>query len=838
MLRDLRHAGRMLLRSKGWTAVVLLSLAVGIGVNTTLFSALNALLVKTLPVFEPERLVRLRWVGENQMRRRSSDYGYSAPNAAGQPARATFSFAVFEALRSANRTLTDLLACAPIGRVNVVVNGQAELADAFLSSGNYFDVLGVGAAIGRTIGPEDDRPAAPAVAMISHGYWERRFGKDPGVLGRQITVNQTPVTIVGVTESGYAGVQGMESSAPDIHFPLFLDERINQSTRLKEGTSWWLQILGRLKPGVTPEQVVGNLDGVFRGAARAGWNSYFSELPPEQQALDRNRNRTAVPSLDVSSASRGVYDPHPESARTLSILGVVATLVLLIVCANVANLLLSRAATRRREISLRLCVGATRGRLVRQLLTESVLLATIGGALAIAVTYWSRRLLPFSGEAPPLDWRVFAFAAGISVLTGLVLGVMPALRATQVDLAGSMKENSRSVSRSRTILGKSLLVAQVAISVVLLIGAGLFLRTLQNLRDVDVGFDTSNLLLVSVNPKVNQYDDQHTKRLFSELREAFEAVPGVRSVSLSANALLAGSTWTNSIFIQDGPSDEATDNTHTMTVSPEFFETIGIPILLGRKFTSHDSVGAPRVALINDAAAREYFPEGGPLGRRFGFTPENRASVEIVGVIGDTKYSNIRSAAPPTVYFPYLQDEDTYGMTFELRTAVDPLSVVPAVREAARGVDPNLPLGEFSTQDEQVEWRFSRERTFAQAYTLFGALAVLLASIGLFGLMSYSVAQRTNEIGIRMALGARRRDVVRMVLGESLSLVLIGVAVGLAGAFAARPLVSNLLFDLAPTDPLVWALATLLMIVVATLASSLPARRASRVDPMVSLRHE
>ncbi|MEE8583365.1 MAG: ABC transporter permease [Acidobacteriota bacterium] len=836
MFRDLQHAMRMLLQTKGWTAVLLLSLALGIGVNTTLFSAINSLLLKTLSVPEPEGLVRLRWAGPNQMRNSTSDYGYTEQKAAGPRVQPTFSFAVYEQLQASNQTLTGLLACAPAGRVNVVVKGQAELASAFLVSGTYFEVLGVPASIGRTIMPSDDRADAPPVAMISYGYWGRRFGKDPGVVGLDVTVNSTPLTIIGVTPAQYAGIQRLGGSAPDIHLPLWLDSQINDRTRLSQPTNWWLQIVGRLRPGVTARQVEGNLEGVFQATARAGWDSYVSELSAQQQAMSRNQNRTAIPSLDVASASRGVYDPSPNSVRSISILGVVVALILLIVCANVANLLLSRATARQKEIAVRLSIGASRARLIRQLLTESLLLSAIGGGLAVLVAYWSRQLLPM-GQDAPLDWRVFVFVAGISLVTGLAFGIMPALHATRVDLAGHLKETSRNLSRSRSILSKALLVVQVAISLVLLIGAGLFLRTLHNLRNVDVGFNTQNLLLVSVDPQVNRYDQERSKLLLDEMREAFQAIAGVQSVSLSQTALLAGSTWVSTIHIQGGESEEGNLSVHMMTVSAEFFETLGIPLLLGRGLTRRDGQGAPRVALINGTAAREYFSGGNPLGRRFGFSPEDRGEIEVVGVIGDTKYSRIRDAPPPTVYQSYLQNR-IGRMTFELRTAVEPGSVIPSVREAARRVDPNLPLADISTQAEEVEGRFSQERAFALAYSLFGGLALLLACIGLFGLMSYNVARRTNEMGIRLALGAQRWNVVRMVLRESLLLVLIGLLIGISAALAAGRLIASQLYDLAPTDPLSMALAAMLMVFVAGMAGYLPARRASRVDPIIALHYE
>ncbi len=837
MIRDLRQAVRMLLQSKGWTIIVLLSLALGIGVNTTLFSAVNGLLLRSLPVHEPDRMVRLRSVGENQMGRSFSSYGYTGRTPSGQRLGPTFSYPLFERLQESNETLSAMAACAPVGRVNAIVDGNAELASAFMSSGGFFEVVGVPAFIGRTLQPSDDEPGAPPVAMISFGYWDRRFGADPAILGSSMTVNGTPVSIVGVTPPDYAGVQRLGDSAPDIQLPLALDSQVNQRERLQEATYWWLQILGRMKPGVTVEQVEGNLGGVFQAAAREGMDSYLAGLSEEQRSSSRNRGRSAVPSLNVSSASRGVYEVNPHSTRSISVLSVVAVLVLLIVCANVANLLLSRAALRQKEISIRFSMGATRKRLIRQLLTESVVLSGLGGVLAIMVAYWSRQLLPTGGDSP-LDWTVFAFAGGLSMLTGVAFGIIPAFRATRLDLASSLKATSRSLSRSRTVMGKSLLVLQVAVSVVLLVGASLFLRTLSNLRGVEVGFNTQNLLLVPVNPSVNRYDEERSQILADQMKEAFQAIPGVRSVGVTRTALLSGSTWTSSIHVQGRElGEDESLNAHTMIVSPEFLQTLEIPLLMGRNFSLQDDSEAPKVALINESCAREYFGDASPLGRRFGFSKQKSGEFEVVGVIRDTKYSSVRDAPPPTVYGSILQRPPS-RMNFVLRTAVDADSVIPSVREAARRVDPDLPLGSITTQAHQIEQRLSQERLFASAYTLFGGLALLLACIGLFGLMSYNVARRTNEIGIRMALGAHRQGVVRMVLKESMILVAIGSVIGLAVAAAFGQLIESQLYGLAPTDPMSIAAAVLAMVLVSAFAGYLPARRASRLNPTIALHCE
>jgi predicted permease len=476
---------------------------------------------------------------------------------------------------------------------------------------------------------------------------------------------------------------------------------------------------------------------------------------------------------------------------------------------------------------------------VRQLLTESLLLASFGGALGILIGYWGQQLLPGApGRATPLGWRVFSFVLGVTGVTGIVFGVAPALRATAINVNTALKENSRSVVSSRSVLSRMLLVAQVAISLVLLVGAGLFLRTLQNLRQVDVGFNAQNLVLFRVSPQLNRYDDQRTRALYDEMLDRLRTVPGVRAATMSNPALLSGSVNGTSIFVQGrvyGPDQH--DGINRLVISPTFFDTMEIPLLSGRGFTDRDDDKAPKVVVINDAAARKYFPGENPIGRRFGSSVEDSGQQEIVGVLRDVKYNSVRDTAPPTMYVPFRQAR-TGGMMVEVRTAGDPVSTMGSIRDAVRRIDPNLPLMDMSTQTEQIERRFLQEKVFAQAYALFGGLAVVLAAIGLFGLMSYSVARRTNEIGIRMALGARRQDVLRLVLSESMVLVVAGVAIGLAIALAASRLVSTLLFGLAATDILSIAAAVIVMLVVSSIAGYLPARRASRVDPMVALHWE
>ena len=845
MLRDLQLAARMMAQAKGWTAVILISLALGIGANTALFSAMNGLLFRKLPVSDPDTLVRFGSAGPNQMRTDTLVYGFLAPDARGRRVDPTFSYPMYQQLVEANRTMSDLFACAPIGNVNVIVNGQAEIASAFLASGNYYRALGVPARLGRTITPDDDHPDAAPVAVISHKYWRTRFGGRPDVLGSSARVNNAPITIVGVLPPEFTGVQQPVDEAPDISMPMALEPQVApprsslQRSLLGAPNFWWVQVMGRLRPGVTAAQVQANLAGVFQHSARADYDAFLSQRSLEEQSLFSPKDPSAVPELLVSSGSRGIYDVSISEFRAVMMLTAIVVLVLLIVCANVANLLLSRAMARRSEISVRLALGATRSRLVRQLLTESLLLSAIGGGLGLLVARWGQPILQsVTAQVSPFDWRVVAFLVAVSTTTGVMFGIAPALGATRAEVNSGLKMSSRTVGRSGSRLGKSLVVAQVTISLVLLVGAGLFLRTVQNLRRVDIGFNPHNVLLFQINPALNGYDAEKRNPLYVDIDARLRAIGGVRSVAWSNPSLMSPRRFSSSIYIQGRAYPQRQgDPISGANVSPSFFDTMEIPLAAGRGFTERDTKNAPSVAVINEAAARLYFPNETALGRLFGRTLRERGQIEIVGIVRDAKYNNVREAVPPTMYTPYQQGYSG-SVTFEVRTAGDPLAAIPAVREAVRAVDPNVPIINLTTQQQEVENRFQQERLFAQAGTVFGGLALLVASVGLFGLMSYSVARRTNEIGIRMALGAARADVLQLVMRESMTLVLAGVVLGLGGAIAASRPIANLLFGLAPADPMTIVAAIVVMLVLSSVAAYLPARHASRVDPIVALRYE
>ena len=842
LFQDLRLAVRVLLGTKTWTLVVLLSLALGIGANTALFTAVNGLLLQTVNVHEPERLVRFNHVGPNDMVRNSNDYGYSGTSG-GRNVRSTFSFPMIEQLRAANTTLTGLAAGVPMGSLNVFADGDAQLATGYQATGNYFAVIGVPAVLGRVFGEADDRPGAPPVAVLSHAYWSKRFAGEPSAVGRVVSINGQMVTIVGVTHADFAGIERLGADAPDVTVPLAFDALFAppvrvEIPRLQQPTYWWLQLVGRLKPGVSIEQARANFASVFQRTAIAGMAEYQSSLTADQKALSTNRQRgTAVPELQVKTAAHGYYDVLPQTQRSAGFLGVVVVILLLIVCANVANLLLTRATARSRDISVRLSIGATRGRLVRQLLTESLLLSSVGGLLAGLLAFWLRGLLPF-GQKGPLDWRVFGFLAGVSMLTGIVFGLLPALRATRVDLAGAMKQSSRTVAGSRSALSRGLVVLQVAMSLVLLVGAGLFLRTLENLESVDVGFDSRNLLIFKVNPRVSGYDLDRSSRLLARVLERMGSVPGVRSTALTRAPLLSSTTYVDPTWKHGQASQApAVETMYKMDVSPAFFETMGIPVLRGRGFTDHDGPTGPKAAILNETAARQLFPDGEVLGRRIGESFEKSGEFEVVGIVRDTKYASVRDPGPPTMYRCVWQTTSR-NLHVVLRTTGEPLPMSHTVRAAMRDIDPTLPVQEFTSQSEQISQRFAQERLFARAYAAFGALAVLLASIGLFGLMSYNVARRTGEIGVRLALGAQRRAVIGMVMSESARLVALGMILGLGAVLWAGRFIQTVVYGVSPGDPLTIGGAMALIAGVTALAGGVPAWRASNVNPIEALRQQ
>jgi predicted permease len=842
MFQDLRFGLRMMFKHKLLTLAVTVSLALGIGANAAIFSLTDAVLLKMLPVRQPEQLVLFRWLSGPKRMAASIDGSSGTDEATGLETSTSFSYAGFSRMRAQNQLLTEVFAFAPLQQLNVGVDGYAAISSGQLVSGNYFAGLGVPALRGRTITDADDRANASPVAVISHRYWQRRFGGDPAVIGKSVKVNNVLFTIIGVTPPEFYGTLQI-GDAPEVSVAMAMERQlVRGDSSLDRPWLWWLQIMGRLKPGQNVEQAKASLEGVFQQSALEGWNAVPSDRrdPGEQGARD-------VPKLTFDAGSRGLTDARKQYVQPLAILSVIVGLVLLIACANVANLLVARATARQKEFAVRLALGASRLRMVRQLLTESILLALLGGAGGLLFAWWTKDLLlawhPWRAEGLDislnLDGRVFGFTLAMSLLTGLLFGLAPALRATRGEVNATLKQTAGSLKPSGSRLSQSLVVAQIAISLLLLIGAGLFLRTLRNLQSVDLGFNTENVLLFRVDPRLNDYQGDQIAALYERMIERLATLPGVRSATLSRHPLLSGSSARDGFSAQGRvPPAGEDNNVYVQRIRWNFFETMELPLRLGRQLTAQDDSRAPKVAVINQALARKYFPDANPVGKRFGFGgPKNSGEIEIVGVVADAKYAELRQDDPLTVYLPYPQESLTQ-MNFAARSTGDPLALIAAVREAVRQVDQDLPLFDVKTQSKQAAESLALERLFARLTGLLGLLAVALAGIGLYGVMSYTVASRTHEIGLRMALGAQAGEVLRMVLRQTLLLVVTGLVIGLAAAFATTKLMESLLFGLTATDPLTMATAAAVMLAVAAVAGWLPARRAAQVDPMVALRHE
>jgi len=830
--RDLRYGLQMLRRNPGFTAAAVLSLALGIGANTAIFSLMDAVLLKMLPAKNPEQLFFLERSGVRRDAKEGSGLSY----------------AFFEQLRARREAIAGVCAFNPGSRVNVVADGQAEVAQGQLVSGGFFATLGVNALLGRMITEEDDKiPGAHPVAVISYNYWQRRFTRDPAIVGKSVAVNGHPFTIIGVTPSEFFGVTVGES--PDLWAPAMMLAQLYPGDSLEQYNNYPRDfMLARLKPEVTEQQARAVFNAVLQQTLAA---SSGSQLSPEEQRELRRK------SVALNPASRGLSSLREQFSEPLRILMAVVGLILLIACANVANLLLARATARKKEIAVRLALGASRFRLIRQLLTESMLLALIGGALGLLFALWGCGFLLAlvgSGRDPvflklTLDLRVLGFTAVASLLAGVLFGLAPAWRATRVDLNPALKDGARgSDAGSRLGLGKTLVVVQVALSLLLLIGAGLFARSLGKLKSLDAGLNRENVLLVSTNPMMIGYQEgRQTADLYQRMLERIRAIPGVRFASLSPQALL-GAGGTNTSVVVQGRAERPEDNADSpgrtgipwlCEVGPEYFETVGMTILRGRGLTAQDGENAPRVAVINETFARYYFGDENPIGRRFGTDPDTSGQIEIVGVVKDAKYVSLREPALRTYYVPYFQYSDRWrATTFQIRTAADPTGVIAAVRQAAREVDANLPLFNIKTLAKQVDESIAQERLIGAVSSFFGLLALLLAAVGLYGIMAYAVSQRTHEIGVRMALGAHRGAVLRMVLRQGMKLVLIGAGLGLAASLAVTRVIASQLYDVTPTDPMTFIGAPILLLIAALAACFAPARRATKVDPLVALRCE
>jgi predicted permease len=833
MLQDLRFGMRMLIKNKALTIVAVLSLALGIGANTAIFSLIDVVLLRSLPVREPERLV-LFGKGEE------SGMTGNFPNSSWE----LFSYPFYREMRQRNEVFSDVGATLSMPwSVHGVVNtsgagGEMARIDVQLVSGSYFSTLGVNAGLGRVITDADDQFAgAHPVAVVSHAWWESRFGGDPTVIGKTVTIDNVAYTIIGVAPREFLGTTVGE--APDLWIPLAMETQLPPAHwKGRDDRSWQsLHLIARLKNGVSVEQASAAANALFKQALQewAGSQASTSLLQNIQRAY-----------IELMPAGRGRSWLRGEFSLSLQILMAVVGVVLLIACANVANLLLARAAARQKEFAVRLALGAGRARLIRQLLTESVLLAALGAVAGIFMAWWGGRLLvqmASTGLKPlPLDVapsaRILGFTLFASLLSALIFGTAPALRAARIEPNSSLKSGkgaAQATSRSR--FAKALVVAQVALSLLLLVGAGLFVRTLINLQNLPSGFNQQNVMLFYVDTTATDYEGAQLYALLRQVEEKVKTTPGVQAASFSAYFFYQGQ-WTSNMFTRDQNSQEGQSRTFSnKVVGQDYFTTMGIQLLQGRVFGPQDTEKSQQVAVISETTARRFFPNTSPLGKRFGRVAENSDRFEIIGVVKDTKDMSLTEEWRPIAYYPYSQSGEPMS-NFVVRYSGPPEAVVSQVRQVFKQVNRNLSIDNVLSLSEHISRSLYLQRLVARLATFFGLLALLLACVGLYGVLSYAVAQRTNEIGIRMALGAQRGNVLWLVLREALALVLAGVAMGLLASLAAAQTAATLLFGLEPNDPPTIAAATMLLLAVAALAGYLPARRAARVDPIVALRDE
>jgi predicted permease len=844
---DLRFAVRMLRRSPGFTSVAVVSLALGIGANTIIFTMAKGVLLDRLAVPNADelRLLLVHTSPKQSPVHRFWGNMERLPN--GGTATSSFSYPVYKIMRDQNRAsakpvLNDLIAFKDLGEKSptATIHGQPYVVSAELVSGNFFEQLGVLPTQGRAIRPTDDATGAGPVVVISDGLWSRVFGRSPAALGQTIGLNLTPVTIVGVAPAGFTGASSVQI-APDIFIPFVMQPIVAPwSTSPKESASllddknmFWMQIMARARPDVSDEATRAALDVSLAQAIR-------STLPVKKDDV--------MPSLAISSGSRGLNNASRNFSKPIYVLGALTGFVLLLACANLANLLLARSAARQREMSVRLALGATRSRVLRQVLTESLLLSSLGGLAGLVLAYLGRNAIPqllsVSWQETYLnthfDVRIFAFTAFVSIATGVLFGIAPAWQATRTDVNTALKDSASATTRRRKgLLGKGLVVLQIALSSLLLVSAGLFTLTLVHLGSRDVGFNPKNLILFSVQAPPSRYPSPQDVALHERIEERLARVPGVQSITLTMLPMLANNLSNTGFF----PTDQSKPTSgHELAdeneVGRSFFKTYEIPLLYGRGFASTDTSHSPLVAVINQALAKQDYPNMNPVGKTFRADDTTGDIYQIVGVCADVQYDKLRDPPPPTVYMLYDQQKEEPGMTYVVQTTLSPGAIMPSLRSAVQEVDKDVPLRDVRTQVEQIAATILQERLFATLTSAFGVLALVLAAIGIYGIMAYTVARRTSEIGVRMALGARPRQVRLMVLRESGWMAIAGIVAGIGASIGLARLVRAMLYGLTPTDPMTLIGTACLLFAMAVAAAYGPARRASRIDPMQALRHE
>lgn len=841
MLQDVRFGARLLRRSPVFTLAAVASLSIGIGAAAAVFSLADGILFRTLPVRSPQELVLFRWVSGPELPLESLN-GFGSQSET-ESSSTSFSLRLFDAARATLAREADVFAFADLYRASLSLDGRADIVFAQVVSGNYFEALGVAPAAGRLLGPGDDRADAVPAAVISHDFWRRRLGGAADSVGRMIAVNGVSFTIAGVLPRGFTGT--MQVGQPlDVVLPMSAYEAVTRGDGdPRDPNYWWVLMMARLKPGATAERIRPTADLLLKQGVAAAMPGFPADK---------------LPRMSVEDGARGQTEIREEIREPIQIMAGVVLIVLLVACANVANLLLARGRARAREVAVRTAIGAPRRRVLRQLLTEGLLLGLLASAIGLVLAQWiSSALLP--ALAPDvetmtvqyaLDLRILAFTSLLGTACSILFALVPAIRATDVTLTFALQESTRGTvgGRRRFAAGGALVVAQVALSLLLLSAAALLTWSASRLQRVDPGFDPDNLLTFSVDSRLNGYDDAQARGFAERALEALRGLPSVVGASLTSHRLIANSSSVGVSRREGVPplppnSAEARayaqkNRTWRQAVDDRFFETFRIPLVSGRTFPPAVRPDGPGVAIVNESLARQLFGTTDVLGRRFVMgLREGGQPLEIIGVAADAHYTSLRSAPPPTAYFPY-QQAPGGRVTFAVRTAGDPMALAAAVREAMRRADPGLPIFAVRTQADQIRRSLAQERLFANLAILLGAVTLALSGIGLYGLLAYAVTRRTPEIGVRIALGAGRREVRWMILRQSLVLVGLGLALGIPAAAAAARFVDSLLFGLSPCDPRALAAAALLMIAVGMAAAYVPARRAARIDPLTALRTE
>jgi predicted permease len=843
LLSDVRLALRGWRRAPVFTLIAIGSMALGIGANTAIFTLVDQVLLRLLPIERPREIV--------QVTRRGASYGNNWGDGS------ELSYPMLKEIRDHNQVFSGIF-----GRFSydfhIGYAGRTETAAGEIVSGSYFQTLGVPAAAGRVFTPDDDRvPNGHPVAMLSHAYWSSRFAADPSVIGKTMIINAHPYTVIGVAREGFEGIE--LGTATQVYVPMMMKAQLTPGwdDALEDPRYRWVRVFARLKPGVTPEQARAALQPLYRARL---------ELEVKERAFANAsqsvRDRFVKGEILIEPAARGRSGLRRALTRPLWVLMAIAAGVLLIACANVANLLLARGAGRQREMAVRLALGASRGRLVKQLLVESVLLASAGGVLGLAVAWVGATMLlgyfgnPESGQpvSTTPDLRILAFTFAVSTLTGILFGLAPALQSTRPSVAPTLKDQAGSVlGGGQARLRKALVASQVAVSLLLLIGAGLFIRTLHNLTTVDLGLKTANLISFGIDPSLNGYTPARSSQLAKELLERLRATPGVTGAGFATVRILEDNQWTSSMTIEGyTPKPDERTGVWSNAISPGYFNALGIPLLMGRDFDQRDEGAMPRppkgqrdpgsfrVAIVNERFAKHYFGTANPIGRHIGFgsDPGTPTPIEIIGVVRDSKYTGVRDETQRQAFFPYLQQREPTGFTTYVRTSQGAESAFGQIREVLRQLDPNLPISGTRTLETQVGLSLRNDRLMAMLSTVFGGLATLLAVVGLYGVMAYTVSRRTREIGIRMALGARIGNIGWLIIREVLTIVLIGMALGLPAAWWLSRYVSAQLYGVQATDPVTVFAAVMLLATIALLAGLIPSARAARVSPTTALRYE